>query len=405
MKVFIGNGQNWQDGVKKLYDKSFLPPFSQVVLDFLHDLSKEILQNKRLREFPELIALGFWLRKGSIVKIQEDFLKYSAHKVIKPRGVALHFAPANVDTIFVYSWVLSLLAGNSNIIRISQKENEALLKLVDIIRNCLQDKKYEQISERLFVCSYEHNEKVTEFLSLHCHTRVIWGGDETVKTIRKIPLAPLANELVFADRFSLVALSSEAVLNAATEEFSRLLHNFYNDAFTFDQMACSSPRLVVWIGEDEVVMKAKEKFWQALEQLVKEKNYEVAPAMNMNRLTTAFYYAAHNYSLPQSSVLQTEIKRIAIMELSDEIRSMHCGAGLFLEYEAESLDQVASLLADKDQTLTYYGFSKDELIQFVSNIQNRAIDRIVPIGEALNFSKVWDGVDLLVSFTREIDIR
>lgn len=405
MKVFIGNGQNWQDGVKKLYDKSFLPPFSQVVLDFLHDLSKEILQNKRLREFQELIALGFWLRKGSIVKIQEDFLKYSAHKVIKPRGVALHFAPANVDTIFVYSWVLSLLAGNSNIIRISQKENEALLKLVDIIRNCLQDKKYEQISERLFVCSYEHNEKVTEFLSLHCHTRVIWGGDETVKTIRKIPLAPLANELVFADRFSLVALSANAVLTATAEKFSLLLHNFYNDAYTFDQMACSSPRLVVWVGENVEVTEAKEKFWQAMEQVVKEKSYEVPPAINMNRLTTAFYYAAQNYSLPNASLFRTEVKRIAINQILDDVRSMHCGAGLFLEYEAESLDQVASLLADKDQTLTYYGFSKDELIQFVTNIQNRAIDRIVPIGEALNFSKVWDGMDLLVSFTREIDIK
>src|SRR5690606_26775726 len=144
------------------------------------DLSKEILQNKRLRDFPELIALGFWLRKGNIAKLQEDFLERTTNKVIKPRGVALHFAPANVDTIFVYSWVLSLLAGNSNIIRISQKENDALLKLVEIIRHCLENHKYEQIRERLIICSYEHNDKVTEFLSEQCHTRVIWGGDETV---------------------------------------------------------------------------------------------------------------------------------------------------------------------------------------------------------------------------------
>lgn len=404
MKVLIGDGQNWQEEIKRLYQTAYLPPFSPVVLDFLHDLSKAILQDKRLRKFPELMALGFWLRKGNIAKLQEDFFKRTQNRVTKPRGVVLHFAPANVDTIFVYSWVLSLLAGNSNIIRVSQKENDALLTLVELIRIGLQEEKYDEIRKRLFVCTYEHNARITEFLSQHCHTRVIWGGDETVKSIRKIPLAPLANELVFADRFSLAAIRSEAVLEASEEEFMRLIHHFYNDAFTFDQMACSSPRLAVWVGGAENIAKARQKFWRALEQLAEEKNYEVPPAVNMTRLTTAFYYAAQNYSR-SSSVLQAKIKRIAISDITSEVRSMHCGAGLFLEYEVQSLDDVARLLSDKDQTLVYYGFSKDELLSFVEKIENRAIDRIVPIGEALKFSKVWDGTDLLVSFTREIDLK
>ena len=38
-----------------------------------------------------------------------------------PRGLVFHVPPANVDTIFVYSWALSALAGNSNVVRISSR--------------------------------------------------------------------------------------------------------------------------------------------------------------------------------------------------------------------------------------------------------------------------------------------
>ena len=39
-----------------------------------------------------------------------------------------------------------------------------------------------------------------------------WGGDETVRTVRQVPLAPMANELAFPERFSLAAFSTTAVL-------------------------------------------------------------------------------------------------------------------------------------------------------------------------------------------------
>ena len=38
-----------------------------------------------------------------------------------PRGLVFHVPPANVDTIFVYSWALSALAGNPNVVRISSR--------------------------------------------------------------------------------------------------------------------------------------------------------------------------------------------------------------------------------------------------------------------------------------------
>ncbi|MFC6804089.1 acyl-CoA reductase [Deinococcus caeni] len=39
-----------------------------------------------------------------------------------PRGLVFHVPPANVDTIFIYSWLMSVLAGNRNVIRLSSRE-------------------------------------------------------------------------------------------------------------------------------------------------------------------------------------------------------------------------------------------------------------------------------------------
>ena len=59
----------------------------------------------------------------------------------------------------------------------------------------------------------------------------------------------------------------------------------------------------------------------------------------------------------------------------------------------------------KVQTLTYYGFQKKFFQKFFNNNLLEGIDRVVPIGQALNLDLVWDGYDLNKTLTRIIDIR
>jgi len=86
-------------------------------------------------------------------------------------------------------------------------------------------------------------------------------------------------------------------------------------------------------------------------------------------------------------------------------RSIECGGGLFFETELSHLDRLAPCLTAQDQTLSYFGFGPADLTQFALNLPARAVDRIVPIGAALEFNTVWDGYNLLQVFTREIDLR
>ncbi|AXH98452.1 acyl-CoA reductase [Sporosarcina sp. PTS2304] len=396
MKMFWPKDVDWTHALARLEKQQSNQPFDEVVLSFMQVLSKRFV---RMNQMPEIVALGFWLRKANIQKLRESF--GDSGRVVKARGTVFHIAPSNVDTIFVYSWMLSLLAGNRNVIRVSSKEQTGMSVLLRTIVEELEDPQFTSIAKGTIICTYGHEENMTAVISEICHTRVIWGGDETIRAIRQIPLAPLANELTFPDRFSLALVSSEAVFALTEVELDRLTDRFYNDVFWFDQMACSSPRLVIWTGSCHDL--AKDRFWSAFKKKIEAKDYELAAATQVMKLTTTLQMATDD---SVSTVRPTTYySRVQVEEMPSRARERHCGGGLFYEYDAIDVLEAATCLVDKDQTVSYFGFTKEELEQFLHAITTRGVDRIVPVGQALDFSGVWDGQNFLTSFTREVVMR
>lgn len=395
MKLFWPKAVSFEDALAQLTNEKPFTPFDEEIMAFTQALSKRLL---RMRHMPEVVALGYWLRKAHIQDMKAQWDLENANKIVKARGTVFHIAPSNVDTIFVYSWMLSLLAGNRNIIRVSSKEQGN--DLLDAILEELTQPMFQTIAKQTIICTYGREDKATERLSSICHSRVIWGGDQTVQTIRQTPLAPMANELAFADRFSLAALSAEAVLSLDEERLDKLLEHFYNDVFWFDQMACSSPRLVVWSGTQ--TEEAKSRFWSAFEKKVQAKQYELMAATQVLKYTTSLWLAVQDQVEKINN--KKHFSRVQLSDVPVEVRERHCGGGLFFEYDVKTLSELATVMIDKDQTLAYFGFTNDELVKFIDCVSTRAIDRIVPIGQALNFDGVWDGQSFLKSFTREIKL-
>lgn len=396
MKLFWPKNTAFESAMAQLAFYKPNQPFDQEVLAFTQALSKRFL---RIRELPEIVALGYWLRQANIKEMQAVFKQGTAQKKIRPRGTVFHIAPSNVDTIFVYSWMLSLLAGNRNIIRISSKEQNGLNMLLQIIIEELAHPAFQKIAQQTIICTYGHEENITNVLSAACHTRVIWGGDATISAIREIPLAPLANELAFPDRFSLAVLNSNRLSKLDEVELDRLTEQFYNDVFWFDQMACSSPRLIVWCGDNE---QAITKFWTMFAQKIQQKHYALMAATQVLKYTTSLVLATDNYV--DNLENQPFFSRVKLSDVPADVRERHCGGGLFYEYTVDTIENLADVLIDKDQTISYFGFERKELENLVDAIATRGIDRIVPIGKALEFTGIWDGQSFLTSFTREVMI-
>ena len=69
------------------------------------------------------------------------------------------------------------------------------------------------------------------------------------------------------------------------------------------------------------------------------------------------------------------------------------------------MNKINFIINNKYQTLTYFGFKKEILKNFVLKNNLKGIDRIVPIGQSLDISLLWDGYDVLNILSRGIDIR
>ena len=379
-------------------------PFDERVVNFIGRFSQKILTSTKVRDFPELAALGHWFRKARLVELARSYSNPVKGRVQIGRGLAFHLAPSNVDSVFMYSWLISLLAGNTNVVRMSQKRGPQQEFLIAILEEVSRIPNLEEVAARFVLLTYPYNNHITEQISEACMIRVIWGGDATVRTIRAIPLRPMATEICFPDRFSAAALSASAVISADSAAFDKLIHGFFIDTFWFAQQACSSPRMVVWVGSEEEIEAAKRRFWPALTKKAEERGAENSSAMLMARLGAAFEYAAYGVAdLLIEDCLQDFPVRLELASSNfKEIRNAHCGNGLFLQMQIQALEDIGPELTDKEQTLSTYGFKEQEYLNLILKLKPRALDRIVSVGSALAFEQIWDGIDLIHSFTRII---
>jgi hypothetical protein len=98
------------------------------------------------------------------------------------------------------------------------------------------------------------------------------------------------------------------------------------------------------------------------------------------------------------------LRRVEIDALPHDIDSFRCAGGYFTEYTAQLLDEIAPIVNEKYQTLAYYGFTQQELADFVRRNRLSGIDRIVPFGKTTAFSLTWDGMNLIERMSRIISV-
>jgi len=251
------------------------------------------------------------------------------------------------------------------------------------------------------VLRYGHDRAISEALSAVCDVRVIWGGDETVSLIRSIPLPPRARELTFSDRSSLAAVRTNAWLSAPASRRDSLAEAFYNDVYWFDQLACSSPRVLVWCGgEPAEVDEAASDLHERLSRQIAGKGYTTSTGTFLEKTTFACGTVIDR-DVRQYRTFGNELTVMRVQELC-AVPERHPGGGLLFECAVPELAAIAPRIRGVHQTLAVFGFDETELRRFALSMKGRGIDRIVPIGSALAFHHVWDGCHLLEEFTRRL---
>ncbi|WP_033343747.1 acyl-CoA reductase [Catenuloplanes japonicus] len=372
------------------------------VVRFLGALSARLLAPSVARAHPELGSLGFFLRRAELARTAETLRKTDQHTVRRPRGLIFHVPPANVDTVFVYSWALSALAGNRNVVRLSRRSAGAADAVLAALNDALADAD-PVIARTQRMVAYGRDDAVTAELSAACDLRVLWGGDASVTELRRFPLSPLARDLTFPDRSSFAALSATGWLAAGDDARRTAADGYANDVYWFDQAACSSPRALYVTGTPADVKKALESFRRELADAVARRGWTVDAAMAVEKRVRAYGLAADG----RATGVRFPSNELAWLRLADagEPPRGWLGTGVVAVARLDALRDLAPLITPRDQTLSHFGFGAGELRGLVEAVPGRGLDRIVPFGQALSFAPVWDGHDLLEEFTTRTTIR
>jgi len=378
-----------------------LTPFNDDAISFLSALSHSLMNNAAARAYPDVIAFSFWCRNQQIQTLKKTAQMSSTFSHRMGRGLALHITPSNIPVNFAFSFAFSLLAGNSNIVRVPSKPFDQTKLICDTIASLLPD--HPTILKRNVLITYPANNEITAYFSSFAKARLIWGGDATIENIQAIKKPIRCIDILFSDRYSLAIINGAVIAQITDKEMEKLAERFFNDTYLMDQNACSSPQIILWQNTN---LSVKQRFWRYIanyarthyklaDQIALNKYIQLCEDIIKDRVSAA--YPPHEFD---GVLTVTELPA-----LPGSLFNYRGQGGYFYEYSFNDLAEIRPYITDRVQTLVYYGYEPLELQRFVIDNGLHGIDRIVPIGSALDIDIIWDGFDLINELTRIVDIR
>jgi hypothetical protein len=164
-----------------------------------------------------------------------------------------------------------------------------------------------------------------------------------------------------------------------------------------DQNACSSPQLIYWLNANDEV---KDKFWNHVYLIVKEK-YDLQDSVAISKHAQVFINAIQldNISIINKDNLLYRIKLKSLPENPERFRGK---GGYFFEFDLNNFEELYTKVNAKYQTVTYFGIDLDKFKKGIIKNNLKGIDRVVPIGKAMDIGVFWDGHDLVRELSRKI---
>ena len=366
------------------------------VVEYLSSVSSRILSSPEARTYADAATFGFFCREGNIRRYLKKFSDLNSMRGI---GTVTHIAPGNIPVNFAYSLVMGLLSGNSNILRMPTREFDQANFLVRVLIEVSNEPNHSEISDRsILFRSSRDNPSLIELVG-ESDGLIVWGGDETVGHFRSMARKPTSRELMFPSRLSTAILSSSAINSLSKIELDKLALAFYHDTYLVDQNACSSPSQVIWLGDEDSFKSASSKFWQSVDLQVKN-HYATWSTTGVEKLLDVFRKVQD-----AGRVIEVQRASSVVWRSRDaKFRAEPLRYGAFAELVFPSLPKDSEVLRANEQTLTYFGVEKDDIFRWLEELQSSNVERIVPVGKALDIGLNWDGKETLVILSRRIEL-
>lgn len=375
--------------------------FNETRIEFLAELSRRLLADPVAKLLPDVATFAFWCRRAQLMQMRLSYTKELRLRM--GLGLTFHICPANVPVNFAFSMAFGLLSGNTCVLRLPSRASASADVLVKVISSQLEQPQFHQLRDALSLIRYERDDEISRFWMSVSDGRIVWGGDETVAQMRAFPSKSRSREVAFADRYSLCALEPKSILRMQESALNKFCGDLFNDIYLMDQAACSSPQLIAWIGEKEDVQSAQARLWPVVVKIAEQK-YSLQAVHVMDKFVHSCRRAMSGPNVESIERSGNVLYRIALNALDQHQDKCRGYFGTVHEVGLPHLDALAPFVNERYQTLTNQGIQSSEVREWIVRNQLRGIDRVVPVGHALDMNIVWDGYDMVNSLSRIIDI-
>ena len=383
----------------KKFETKVTEPFNNLAIDFLVDFSSRLRKFKKINSFPDLIYLIFWCSKNK----NKNLAKYFNNNYLRlGRGLIFHICPSNVPTNFIYSFFFGLLSGNSNIVKIPTKNFKEKNIILSVVKSLFSKKKYINLKNTNCFVQYNNKDEVTKKISSICDGRVIWGGNKTINDIRRMWIPERAIDLTFPDRYSLSVINLDKLKKEKIDQVQLLAKKFYYDGYMMNQLACNSPHFVFWVGKKN--KKLQSNFWHQLSKIV-EKRFFFDDVHVVDKYTNLMENIIIQKDFNKIKMFKNNLYVIDPSNKTNQIEDIRGVNGTFFQKNINQINDLKQFITKKCQTISYFGFSRNNFKNFLLNNNLLGVDRVVPIGKALEIDIVWDGYDVIKSLSRIISIE
>lgn len=375
--------------------------FNESRIEFLAQLSRCLLALPASKAFPDVVTFAYWSRHANLMRLRAPYLQ--DHRLRMGLGLTFHICPANVPVNFAFSMAFGLLSGNTCLLRLPSKPSAAADLLVRTIKSLLDEPRYLAIRQALALVQYERDDEISKYWMSEADGRIVWGGDQTVTHMRTFPCKPRSREVAFSDRYSLCVLSPAFILEMDELAFKQFCKDLFNDIYLMDQAACSSPQLIAWIGKQADVLQAQARLWPEVVQIAEQK-YALQAVQVMDKFVQACRSALNGAHVQVIERHENLLYRASLGGIDLHQDAYRGYFGTVHEVVLPHLDVLAPIVNERYQTLTAQGIDNAFIREWIVRNQLRGIDRVVPVGRALDMNIVWDGYDMVASLSRLIDV-
>ncbi len=370
-------------------------------IEFLSELSRRLLANSLAKTLPDVVTFAFWCRRSNLTKMRNSYLQNDVLRM--GLGLTFHICPANVPINFAFSMAFGLLSGNSCVLRLPSKATPTVDVLVNEISSQLDEHQFDDLREALTLLRFERDDEISSYWMSVADGRVVWGGDATVAHMRKFPSKSRSREVAFPDRYSLCVIDPKSVNKMQEKRLEQFCNDLFNDIYLMDQAACSSPQLIAWIGEQEDVLDAQARMWPEVVKIA-ELKYSIQAVNVIDKFVQACRSSIadpHVVAIERNGNVLYRVSLNGVDLNQDECRGYF---GTVHEVVLTELNELAPIINERYQTLTVEGIETGVVRQWITRNRLRGVDRVVPVGKALDMDVVWDGYDIVSSLSRVIAI-